>query len=96
MTARKSNHSVEDWYEKGCKLKQAEKLKEALVAFSMVIDRDARWAEAYFKRGVCYYLLGNCRLASNDMEAAALLGCRDAQLWSRFDIQHPDDSDEGY
>ena len=96
MTARKLNYRIQDWYEKGCQLEQADKLKEALVAFSAVIDRDARRAEAYFRRGVCHYLLGNCHLASNDMDAAALLGCRDAQLWSRFHIQHFDDSDEDY
>jgi hypothetical protein len=28
------------------------------------------------------------------MDAATLLGCRDAQMWSRFDIQQFDDSDE--
>ena len=94
MTDRKSDHTIEDWYEKGCRLKHAGKLKEALVAFSAVIDRDAGWAEAYFRRGVCHYLLGNCHLASYDMDAATVLGCRDAQLWSRFDLQQIDDSDE--
>ena len=72
----------------------AGKLQEAVTAFSSVIDCNAGWAEAYFRRGVCYYLLGNCRLASYDMDAATLLGCRDAQLWSRYDIQQFDDSDE--
>ena len=72
----------------------AGKLQEAVRAFSSVIDCNAGWAEAYFRRGVCYYLLGNCRLASYDMDAATLLGCRDAQLWSRYDIQQFDDFDE--
>ena len=73
----------------------AGKLHEAVTAFSSAIDCNAGWAEAYFRRGVCYYLLGNCRLASYDMDAATLLGCRDAQMWSRYDIQQFDDSDEG-
>ena len=64
------------------------------MAFSTVIDCNAGWAEAYFRRGVCYYLLGNCHMASYDMDAATLLGCRDAQLWSRYDIQQFDDCDE--
>lgn len=72
----------------------AGKLQEAIRAFSAVIDCNTGRAEAYFRRGVCYYLLGNCRLAAHDMDAATLLGCRDAQLWSRFDIQQYDDSDE--
>jgi hypothetical protein len=28
------------------------------------------------------------------MDATTLLGCRDAQMWSRYDIQQFDDSDE--
>jgi hypothetical protein len=28
------------------------------------------------------------------MDAATVLGCRDAQLWSRYDLQQIDDSDE--
>jgi lipoprotein NlpI len=94
MTDRRSDQCNQKWYEEGCRLTQAGKLREALAAFSSVIDCNAGWADAYFRRGVCYYLLGNCRLASHDMDAAALLGCRDAQLWSRFDIQGFDDSDE--
>jgi tetratricopeptide (TPR) repeat protein len=94
MTDRKLNQSIRNWYEEGCRLANAGKLHEAVTAFTSVIDSNAGWAEAYFRRGVCYYLLGNCRLASNDMDAATLLGCRDAQMWSRYDIQHFDDSDE--
>lgn len=74
---------------------RAGKLREALAAFSAVIDCNTGWVDAYFRKGVCYYLLGNCRLASHDMDAATLLGCRDAQMWSCHDIQQFDDSDEG-
>jgi len=91
MTERKSYAYIQNLYEEGCRLAQAGKLQQALMAFTSVIDCNAGWAEAYFRRGVCYYLLGNYRLASHDMDAATLLGCRDAQLWSRFDLQHDDD-----
>ena len=94
MTEHKSDQCIQNWYEEGCRLTQVGKLKEALVAFTLVIDCNAGWAEAYFRRGVCYYLLGNCRLASYDMDAATLLGCPDAQLWSRYDLQQFDDPDE--
>ena len=60
----------------------------------MAIDRNAGFAEAFFKRGVCYYLLGNSRLASQDLEAASLLGCHEALLWSRYDVLQIDDSEE--
>ena len=81
-------------YEKGCMLKQAGRLSEAVTAFTEAIDRHTGFAEAHFKRGVCYYLLGNCHMAALDLEAAGLLGCREALLWSRYDIQQMDDSIE--
>ena len=90
----KSEREAQAWYEKGCILSKAGKLPEAVTAFTAAIDGNSGCAEAYFKRGVCYYLLGNSRLASCDLDAATLLGCRDAQLWSQFDIQQFDDSDE--
>jgi hypothetical protein len=31
--------------------------------------------------------MGQYQLAGMDMDAATLLGCQDAQLWSRFDMQ---------
>jgi tetratricopeptide (TPR) repeat protein len=82
------------WYEEGCKLKHAGKLPEAVTAFTVAIDRNNGFAEAFFKRGVCYYLLGNSRLAAHDLEAASLLGCQEALLWSRYDIPQIDDSAE--
>jgi len=87
----KADRAALSWYEKGCSLSKAGKLPEAITALTAAIDGSSGWAEAYFRRGVCYYLLGNCRLASHDMDAATLLGCRDAQLWSRFDLQQDDD-----
>ena len=81
-------------YEEGCKLKHAGKLSEAVTAFTVAIDRNTGFAEAFFKRGVCYYLLGNSRLAAHDLEAASLLGCQEALLWSRYDIQRFDNSEE--
>lgn len=73
---------------------RAGKIREAIMAFSTVIDCHSGWAEAFFRRAVCYYLLGKGRLAENDLAAASLLGCREAQLWSRFDFQHIEDTDE--
>ena len=93
MAERKSDLCIQNWYQEGCRLTHAGKLHEAVTAFTSVIDCNTGWAEAYFRRGVCYYLLGNCRMASYDMDAATLLGCRDAQMWSRFDIQQFDDPD---
>jgi tetratricopeptide (TPR) repeat protein len=91
---QKKDPTNQNWYEEGCKLTRAGKLAEAVNAFTEAINRHTGFAEAFFKRGVCYYLLGNGRLAAHDLEAAALLGCQDAQMWSRYDIQRFGDSEE--
>jgi tetratricopeptide (TPR) repeat protein len=88
------DRTTHNWYEEGCKLKRAGNLSEAVAAFTEAVDRNAGFAEAFFKRGVCYYLLGYSRLAAQDLEAASLLGCQEALLWSRYDIQQIDDSVE--
>jgi tetratricopeptide (TPR) repeat protein len=84
--------ATHNWYEEGCKLTRAGKLSEAVAAFTEAIDRNTGFAEAFLKRGVCYYLLGSSRLAAHDLEAASLLGCQEALLWSRYDILQIDDS----
>ena len=94
MTQQNSDLCIQNRYAEGCRLADSGKLQEAITVFSAVIDCHSTWAEAYFRRGVCHYLLGNCRQASSDMDAATLLGCRDAQLWSRFDVQQFGDFDE--
>ena len=94
MNEQKSGRCTESWFKKGCILAKTGKLLEAVTAFTLAIDGNDGLAEAYFRRGVCYYLLGNCRMASLDLNAASLLGCRDALLWSRYDFRQFDDSDE--
>ena len=60
---------------------------EAILAFDLVIDKKKKFARAYFNRGVCNYRIGNYRQARNDLEAAALLGCRDAYFWSKYETK---------
>jgi len=79
------------WYEKGCAFSGAAKYPEAVIAFTAAINGHQGWAEAYFKRGVCHYLLGHCHHAAQDLQAASLLGCRAALLWSRYDLERGDD-----
>lgn len=86
--------NAHEWYDKGCELKHAGKLMEAVASFKKAIDYDTQFADAYFTRGACYYLLGQYQLAGMDMDAATLLGCKEAQLWSRFDMQRIMDLDE--
>ena len=78
--------SDEDWYEKGRRLTQDGRHREAIEALDMAIDQNPLYAEAYFVRGACHYTLGSYRQAGDDLDAAALLGCRDAQFWSKYAI----------
>jgi tetratricopeptide (TPR) repeat protein len=83
-----------DWHRKGLQLKQKGQYRKAIQAFNRAIDNKIKFAEAYFERGVCFYKLGNNRQASNDLAAAALLGCKAAELWSKYDRNKFKKSDE--
>ena len=54
----------------------------------MAINENPLYAEAYFIRGACHYALGSYRQADEDLDAAAVLGCRDAQFWSKYTINY--------
>lgn len=79
-----------DWYEKGRRLSDKGSHREAIKALDAAITENPFHAGAYFVRGACQYSLGNYREAGDDLDAAALLGCRDAQFWSKFAISPPD------
>jgi tetratricopeptide (TPR) repeat protein len=81
-----SGLSDKELYEKGRRLTQDGRHGEAIEALNSAIDKNPLYAEAYFARGACHYALGSYRQAENDLDAAALLGCRDAQFWSKFSI----------
>ena len=79
-------YSDKDWYEKACRLSRNGSHREAIEALNLAIEKNPRFAEAYFIRGACQYTLGNYRDAGEDLDAAAILGCRDAQFWSRHAV----------
>ena len=89
-----SDFSDKDWYEKGRRLAQDGRHREAIEAFNLAIDKNPEYAKAYFVRGACHYALRNYRWAGDDLDAAALLGCRDAQFWSKYAIDHSEKDDE--
>ena len=74
-----------DWYQKGLQLKQQGHHRKAMQAFDQAINNKIKFSKAYFERGICFYKLGNNRQALKDLEAAALLGCKAAQFWSKYD-----------
>ena len=83
--------TAEECYRDGQRLKASGRYAEAVAAFSRAIERHRLFGEAYFSRGACHYALRHYQQAREDFDAAALFGCRVAQLWSRFDIRLPDD-----
>ena len=56
---------------------------ESIKAYSMAIEHDLEYAEAYFARGACHYKLGSYQKAADDIKAAAVLGSENAMFWSR-------------
>ena len=83
------------FYQKGRRLQHAGRLNEAVSELNKAIECNARYAEAYFHRGACHYMLGHYQFARNDMNAAALLGCEEAQLWSKYDSSSYNDNKIG-
>ena len=81
-----SGFGAKDWYERGQRFTQDSRHGEAIEAFSRAIAKKPAYAEAYFARGACYYKLGRYDQAGDDIDAAAILGCRDAQFWSKHSI----------
>ena len=82
--SRYLNHSAKEWLDEGKRLKSENRYLEAIEAFNLAIQKNSRYAEAYLARGACHYLMGNYRQTGDDLDAAALFGCRDAQMWSVF------------
>jgi tetratricopeptide (TPR) repeat protein len=86
--------TADEWHQDGQRLESSGRYAEAISAFSRAIERNRLFADAYFRRGVCHYALRHYQQAREDLNAAALFGCRVAQLWSRFEIKMPDEPNE--
>jgi tetratricopeptide (TPR) repeat protein len=86
--------TADEWYQNGLRLKASGRNADAVAAFSRAIECNRLFAEAYFSRGACHYALRHYQQAQEDFDAAALFGCRVAQVWSRFEIKLPDEPDE--
>ena len=71
-------------YQEGRRLTREGCHKEAIEAFSLAIQKKYDYAEAYFARGACHYTIGDYRQAGDDLDAAAALGCQEAQFWSKY------------
>ena len=80
------NFSARNWFERGQQLTQGGRHREAIEALDQAILKDPAFAEAYFVRSACHYELGLYDKAGDDIDAAAILGCRDAQFWSKHSI----------
>ena len=52
----------------GSSLVNKQKLVEAIVVFSKVIDLDPKWAEAWNKRATVLYMVGEFQKSQNDIE----------------------------
>ena len=95
MGVHAPKNTAQRLFKQGCELKLIGKLPEAIVTFTAAIKCDAGFAEAYFERGACHYLLGHFQQTASDMDSASLFGCDVAQLWSKFErARNEDDDDE--
>lgn len=76
-----------NWYEEGRRLQLEGRFSRAIQALNLAIDHKIELGRSYFIRAICHYKLANYRQATIDLEAAALMGCTDAQLWSKYDLK---------
>ncbi|MBI5888438.1 MAG: tetratricopeptide repeat protein [Deltaproteobacteria bacterium] len=58
------------WLEKGQELARAGKIEEAVAAFDLAIEKDARVPELYYNRGLAYEGLENHKMAIDDFSKA--------------------------
>jgi tetratricopeptide (TPR) repeat protein len=86
--------TADECYQDGQSLRSNGRYAEAISAFSRAIEKNRLFAEAYFGRGACHYALRHYQRAREDLNAAAVFGCRVAQLWSRFEIKMADEPEE--
>ncbi len=64
-----------------CEVKQKDEMPD-----SLAIKKNTAYIKAYLVRGACHYALGSYRRAGEDLDAAAVLGCRGAQFRSKYAI----------
>ena len=81
---QKRNFGAQELYQEGRRLTREGCHKDAIEAFTLAIQKNSAYAEAYFARGACYYVVGDYHQAGDDLDAAAALGCQDAQFWSKY------------
>ncbi|MCP4671904.1 MAG: hypothetical protein GY857_11435 [Desulfobacula sp.] len=70
-------------FDNGRVLRSEGKYIESIKAFTLAIETNSEFGEAYFERAVCYYKLGSYIKAKSDIHAAIVFGCEEAQFWSR-------------
>ena len=83
--SEKDKSRAEKWFREGLSLRREGEFRRAIEAFDRAIEADRDFAEAYFEKGVCHYSLKNHKDICDNMDAATLLGCARAQMWSRFE-----------
>ena len=62
-----NNEKLTKMLNEGSNLVNKQKLEEAIVIFSKVIDLDPEWAEAWNKRATVYYMVGDFQKSQDDI-----------------------------
>jgi len=69
-----NRRSAEEWYREGQRLALDGNYTEALGVYTLAIEQDRRFADAYFGRGACYYALGDYDTLPGGIECCCALG----------------------
>ena len=63
-----NNEKLTKMLNQGSSLVNKQKLEEAIIIFSKVIDLDPKWAEAWNKRATVYYMVGDFQKSQDDID----------------------------
>ena len=63
-----NNEKLTNMLAEGTNLVNNQKLNEAIIMFSKVIELDPNWAEAWNKRATLFYLIGEYQKSQNDID----------------------------
>ena len=68
LSTHPNNERLTNMLAEGTDLVNNQKLNEAIVKFSDVIELDPNWAEAWNKRATVFYLIGEYQKSQNDID----------------------------
>ncbi len=82
--------SYQDYYILGMQKLEQRKYSEAMEQFTLTIDKNAKFEEAYLKRGACYQLLNDYKKAIDDFSKVIEINPKNEYAFYNRGLAHKD------